>query len=254
MSKILVVDDTAHIRDLVSKTLAPQGHAVKTAGDAAQALNVVFQEPFDLVILDIDLGGESGLSVLKKIRQKDVQLPVVIYSGCVTPEVETEARGLGATDVLRKDIGMAVLAKQVERVLGAKDRISQGLYIKKETPVLIVDDNSNIRGVLKNFFEKKGYQVLEAGDGKQALEIAQSQKISAVLLDIEMPVMTGLETLPRLLEINPKLGIVMATGMQDDESVRKAIEMGAYGYVLKPFDFLYLELVVMSRLAIAEGA
>lgn len=254
MPKILVVDDTANIRELINKTLSPRGQEVTTVGNASQALEVVFSEPFDLVILDIDLGQESGLSVLKKIREKNFQLPVVIYSGCVTADIETEARTLGATDILRKDIGMTALVMQIERILRAKDRISQGLYIKKETPILVVDDNANIRVVLRSFFEKKGYQVLEAEDGGQALEIARKNKISAVLLDIEMPVMNGLETLPKLLEINPKLGIVMATGMQDDESVRKAIEMGAYGYVLKPFDFLYLELVVMSRMAIAEGA
>jgi len=45
----------------------------------------------------------------------------------------------------------------------------------------------------------------------------------------------------------------MVTGRQEDEKVNKAIEMGAYSYVLKPFDLLYLELVVMSKLAIAEG-
>ena len=67
-----------------------------------------------------------------------------------------------------------------------------------------------------------------------------------------MPGMDGLTTLEKLLEINPKLGIVMVTGRQDDESIKTAIGLGAYGYVLKPFDFLYLELVVMSKLAIVE--
>ena len=65
--------------------------------------------------------------------------------------------------------------------------------------------------------------------------------------------MDGLATLERLLEINPKLGIVMVTAVQDDEKIKKALELGAYGYVVKPFDFLYLELVVMSKLAIAES-
>jgi DNA-binding NarL/FixJ family response regulator len=68
-----------------------------------------------------------------------------------------------------------------------------------------------------------------------------------------MPGMDGLTALTKLLEINPKLGVVMTTGIQDEEKVKKAIELGAYGYVLKPFDFLYLELVVMSKLVIAES-
>jgi len=53
--------------------------------------------------------------------------------------------------------------------------------------------------------------------------------------------------------VHPTLGVVMVTGEEDDEKVHKAMEIGAYGYVLKPFDFLYLELVVASKLAIAEN-
>ncbi|MFC1631938.1 response regulator, partial [Candidatus Omnitrophota bacterium] len=85
-------------------------------------------------------------------------------------------------------------------------------------------------------------------------ELARAQEFSVVLLDIDMPVMTGIDTLPKLLEIDPKLGVVMVTGNQEDEKVKKAMELGACGYVLKPFDFSYLELVVMSKLAIAEGS
>jgi response regulator of citrate/malate metabolism len=65
--------------------------------------------------------------------------------------------------------------------------------------------------------------------------------------------MDGLATLPKLLEINPKLGIVMVTAEEEDEEVKQALSLGAYSYVLKPFDFVYLELVVVSRLAIAQN-
>jgi DNA-binding NarL/FixJ family response regulator len=63
--------------------------------------------------------------------------------------------------------------------------------------------------------------------------------------------MNGIDTLREILKIYPTLGVVMATGEEDDEKVHKAMEIGAYGYVLKPFDFLYLELVVASKLSIA---
>ena len=106
---------------------------------------------------------------------------------------------------------------------------------------------------MREFFNRKGYKTQEARSGEEAVRLARAEKISVVLLDIKMPGMDGLDTLKNLLEINPKLGVVMVTGVQDDEKVKKAIELGAYGYVLKPFDFLYLELVVMSKLIIAEG-
>ncbi|MFH0796481.1 MAG: response regulator [Candidatus Omnitrophota bacterium] len=123
----------------------------------------------------------------------------------------------------------------------------------REKKILIVDDEEGVRQVLREFFKKKGYKILEAKNGDEALQLVSSEKISAVLLDINMPGMDGLTTLEKMLRINPKVGVVMITGDQDDEKVNEAISLGAYGYALKPFDFLYLELVVMSKLIIAEG-
>lgn len=252
-SGILVVDDAVNMRELVAKALSIAGHQVTTVPSAEQAREMLLQKSFGLIILDIDLGSESGLSLLKEFKDKGLRTPVVIYSGSVTPEVETEARAAGAADVLRKDIGIETLVTQIGRIVQVKDRISDGISVRKETPILLVDDQDNIRAMLKTFFERKGFKIVEATNGQQAVEIVRSQKVSAVLLDMEMPGMTGLETLPKLLEINPRLGVLMATGVQDNDMVRQAIAIGAYGYVLKPFDFLYLEMVVMSRLAIAAG-
>jgi len=253
MVRILVVDDEVHLRELMQKVLSGKGYAVTTVPTADQALAMAFREPFDLIILDIQLGADSGLTVLKSIREKNAKIPVVIYSGCVTPELETEARSAGATEVLRKDIGVQALAQQIETIVAARDRIAEGISVPKDLPVLIVDDQEKIRNLLKTFFESKGYRVVEASDGDQALAVVEKQAVAAVLLDIEMPGRDGLSTLPELFKINPKLGVVMATGVQDDDKVQQAIAAGAYGYVLKPFDFLYLELVVLSRLAIARG-
>jgi CheY-like chemotaxis protein len=253
MSRILVVDDEVNIRELMDKILSRAGHTVTTLPTAAQAYQMVLQTPFDLIILDIQIRAESGLELLKQIRAKNAKIPVIIYSGCVTPQTETEARAAGASEVLRKDIGTNILVAQINRVAAAKDRIEGGLTIGKEAPLLIVEDQDNIRLLVKGFFEGKGYSVLEARNGREAVEIVSKNPVAAVLLDIEMPVMDGLEALPQLLAINPRLGVVMTTGVLDDEKVRQAIALGAYGYVLKPYDFLYLELVVMSRLALAQA-
>jgi DNA-binding NtrC family response regulator len=113
---------------------------------------------------------------------------------------------------------------------------------------LIVDDENNLRSLLSNFFKSKGYKTLEAESGERALEMLPVEKISVVLLDVQMSGMDGVETLKKIRAMNPKLGVVMATGTYSDERVKEALELGAYGYILKPFDFLYLELVVISRL------
>jgi len=252
MTKILVVDDAVHIRSLLQKMLERQGYQVMTVPSAEQAMDIIFRELLDLVILDVNLAGESGLVVLKKIRAKSPRLPVVMYSGAITPDIESAARSAGATEVLRKDIGIPLLVKQIAKIVQAQT--STGFATNKEGAILVVDDQESIRQLLKKFFTEKGFQVLEAKNGYEAVQTVRSQKVAAVLLDLEMPIMGGLETLPKLLEVNPKLGVVMVTGIGDMEKVSEAMELGAYGYVLKPFDFLYLELVVLSRLTIAVGS
>lgn len=254
MAKILVVDDEVRVRELLDKALAKKKYQVVTVPSAEQALARITQEPFDVVLLDIKLAGESGISVLKRIKELQKKMPVVIYSGVITAELEKEARIAGASEVLSKDVEIMQLVEQISKFVKGKDHISEGPSKRKEKSILIVDDEPEIRRILSSFFKKKGYaKVEEAGNGEEALELTRSQEFSVALLDINMPGMDGLTTLEKLLEINPKLGIVMVTGKQDDENVKKAIGLGAYSYVLKPFDLLYLELVVASKLAIAES-
>ena len=181
------------------------------------------------------------------------KIPIVMYSGTLTAEIEKEARIAGANEVLGKDIGIPQLVVQLERIVKAKDRIFEDPSNRKEKSLLVVDDEEDIRHVLTRFFKMKNYTIFEAENGAKALELARCETFSVVLLDINMPGMDGVATLQKLLEINPKLGVIMLTGNINLENVQKALELGAYGYVLKPFDLLYLELVVMSKLAIAEG-
>ena len=253
MARILVVDDESQVRELMRDALGAKGYEVATVPTAEQALAAVSQEPFDLILLDIKLTGESGISVIKKIRELRSKVPVVIYSGVITAEIEREARIAGANEVLSKDIGIAQLVERIGKIAKAGNRIFPDSSRRKDKSILIVDDETEVRHILRDFFRKRGYSTLEAESGEEALGLARSGDISAVLLDIKMPGMGGLAALGKLLEINPKLGVIMVTASQDDEKVKKAIEMGAYSYVLKPFDLLYLELVVMSKLAIAES-
>ncbi|MFC1508214.1 response regulator [Candidatus Omnitrophota bacterium] len=254
MANILVVNNELSLREGIRSELDMKGHSVATVPSAEQALAIVFQEVFDLILLDINLPGGTGISLLKKIRESKKALPIVIYSKTLTDELEKEAVASGASKVLKKDTAILEIVEQIGKIVSTKEPVIQEAAEKKEKSLLVVDDEENIRRLLVEFFRTKDYKVVEAESGEKALEIARSEKFSMVLLDIDMPGMNGIATLPKLLEIDPKLGIVMVTGNQDDEKVGKAMELGASGYVIKPFDFSYLELVVMSKLAAIEGS
>ena len=253
MAKILVADDELGIRELLYQVFREKGHEVTTAINAHQAVGMVSSQPFDLIILDNSMPGETGVSLLKKIRSSRNQVPIVIYSGFITAELEKEARSAGATEVLGKGLDIDILSNRIGQILKAGGRLLETSGNSQDKLILVVDDEPSIRKLLSDFFRLKNYRTLEAANGNEAIQLAISQKPTVALLDMHMPGMDGLATLKQLLEIAPKLGVVMATAEQNDEMVKKAMKLGAYGYVLKPFDFLYLELVVMSKLFIAEN-
>ena len=109
MTKILVIDDELSDREVLRRALGMKGYEVTTVASADHALTIVFQKPFDLILSDINLIGESGISVLKKIRESQNRIPIVMYSGTLTSEIEKEARIAGANEVLGKDIGIPQL-------------------------------------------------------------------------------------------------------------------------------------------------
>src|SRR3989338_2944434 len=254
MTNILVVDDEVQLRELIAKVLGANGYEVTTAPRVDQAISAMEQKAFDLILTDINMPGESGISLVKKIRQSQNKTPIVVYSGSVTTEMEKELREMGANEVLRKDVGVQVLAEQIGKIVKAKDRIFKAPFAQSEKTILIIDDDEAIRKLLRDFFKAKNYNIREAENGEKGIEMASQEKPSVVLLDMQMPGMDGLATLKKLMEIHPGLGVLIMTGTHKQEDVvNQALALGAYGYFLKPFDFLYLELVVTSKLVIAES-
>ncbi|MEM7816618.1 MAG: response regulator [Candidatus Aenigmatarchaeota archaeon] len=244
MAKILIIDDDLYVRELLYKVFSNKGFKVVTIPYFKQAQEIIFQEFFDLIIVDFKLSNGTGLNFLKTVREYNQSIPVVIFSGVVTEELEKNAKALGANYVFSKNIDIFEFASKIEKILETKTLYSA----RQNFCVLIVDDEEGIRRVLQKFCQNLGYKTLEASDGEEAIRIVGSEDISLVLLDIRMPKMDGLQTLKKLLEIKPELKVLMITAVNDEDKVKKAIEQGASGYLLKPFDFSYLELVLKSFL------
>jgi len=251
MSKILVVDDEESIRLSCYRLLTNDGHQVITAERGEQMLPMIMAQESDLVLLDIRLPDSDGISLLKSIP-KEAQTAAVIYSAYIDQNLEKTAYAAGAVEVLRKDIGSAKFREQINKVLAAKEQLSmKNSEDKKTRKILIVDDEESIRNVLAEFFDSKGFKTLTAENGKEALTLVEKEHPSAVLLDVMMPVMDGIETLNKIRAIDPKVGVVMITGLENADLACGTAAMGAYHYVLKPFDLNYLELVVLTRIMIA---
>ena len=101
--------------------------------------------------------------------------------------------------------------------------------------VLIADDERDIRSVLSLYMEDAGYEVVEAADGKQALDVLQSQHVDLCLLDIMMPVLDGYHVLKHIRETSDMPVIVISAKGQDPEKIL-GLNLGADDYMVKPFN------------------
>jgi len=102
--------------------------------------------------------------------------------------------------------------------------------------VLLVDDEQEFTEVLSERMRSRGLQVVTADSGPSALEKAEHESFDAIILDIKMPGMDGIETLRRLRKINPNLQVIMLTGQATVKAGIEATRLGALDFLEKPAD------------------
>ena len=119
--------------------------------------------------------------------------------------------------------------------------------------ILVVDDQVGIVSFLYEFFDSKGYKVLQANNGKKAIQLVQSDSPTVVLLDIRLGWgKDGLEVLKEIKKIAPDTRVIMMTSISDEEVVNEAFSSGADDYIVKPFSLSYLEKIVMLKILNVE--
>lgn len=121
----------------------------------------------------------------------------------------------------------------------------------KDKKILICDDDKTVTTFLAHFLTQEGYTHVEAvSTGEEALERITKDKYQLVLLDIKLPGISGLEILQRIKEIDSDVGVIMITGFPEIEAAKEAMKMGAYDYIVKPFELPYLKLAVLTKIVL----
>jgi DNA-binding response OmpR family regulator len=118
--------------------------------------------------------------------------------------------------------------------------------------MLIVDDESHITDVIDEHFTSLGYDVDVAHHGGEALLQAAAVRPDVVLLDVNMPEVSGDQVLDRLRAIDPTVPIVMLTANADEDLARSFLRRGAFDYIAKPFQLAALEAVVATAIALGR--
>jgi DNA-binding NtrC family response regulator len=117
-----------------------------------------------------------------------------------------------------------------------------------DTTILVVDDEDGIRQALDRFLSRLGYTVVQAPGGAEALERMVEVKPTAMLSDIRMPNMTGVELVPKALAQDPDVAIIMLTAIDEPRTAVECLKLGAHDYLIKPVDLEELELSLQAAL------
>jgi DNA-binding NtrC family response regulator len=189
--RILIVDDDDLVIADLTRLLGEWGYEISSAADGAAALEVVRNEPMALTLLDLKLGGESGLDVLPKLKERRPEMSVIILTGAGTIESAVEAMRRGADNFVVKEAGSAELAASIEKGIEAYRLRRQNVRLKRLTtrpPSDMICESPAMKEVLQSveMVAQRDVPVLlcgETGTGKQLV----AQRIHELSLRKEQP-------------------------------------------------------------------
>ncbi len=263
--KILIVEDNASMRSLLSTLFKSQGHTVVGELDNGNSvLDDIHRLRPQVVCLDYHLPGKNGLALLKAISTDYPDIDVVFMTGSEDSEIEKQAADAGAAGFLRKPFGQKQIIDELQQISALRQQAmatestagnaaATAAATAKQVPAasrgrkasrtaVLVDDNSSIRLLLKGILVDYGLDVVgQAANGEEAIHAAEVHQPTVLFLDVNMPILSGLEALPRIRAASPRTAVVMVTGNATRELVQQAAGLGACGYVVKPVRPAYVQ-------------
>ncbi|MBH0184113.1 MAG: response regulator [Nitrospira sp.] len=262
MIKILVVDDDQMNCDLLQNVFTRHGYQVISTTSGLEGLNLFRKHVPRVTLLDLRMPEMDGLIVLKEIREiraVDPHAPVIILGGGATEVQENQARALRVTDFVRKGLSLDVLVEAVQRAAQLPIHPNTGLGLvanggtseQSDESILVVDDDPLVCDLLVQFLSLRGYRALGIKDGQDALRVVEDVMPDAIVLDLIMPGMSGIDVLRALREKEYPGGIIIMTGSHNEELLDEAWALSPQEVLLKPIDLECLltatQLVLVCR-------
>ena len=225
--RVMVVDDDVNIRLVLKYRLEREGYDVLLAEDGMDALEKVKAEEPDLIILDLTMPRMDGFGFLEGIRSNGSEtsaIPVIVLTAYGYEMNRARSLELGAVEFMAKPFSPRQLVGEVWKALRGKKR-----------RVLVIDSEASVRDLLAGLLEAEGCVVDTAEDGPGGVEKALAGDYDLIFMDSKTPGGGADEATERILAEKLRQRIVITTASPDDETVDRALERGALGYVSKPF-------------------
>lgn len=259
---VLVVDDNPVCSRIEEKILTKAGFDVMVAdtGEKACALASQFQHRITLLLMDWELPDMNGIEVSKTIADlyESGTAPPIIMVTAYGQEQISQAPDFHPSEFLSKPITASVLLAAVNRALGSNQSMESNeqpkaintmLALGVAPKVLIVEDNEINRYLAHENLVSVGLEVGTAENGKVALDKLNAEHFDLVLMDLQMPVMDGLESCRRIRErwSAEELPVIAVTANAFIEEKQRCSEVGMNGFLSKPFEVEDLYRVVSEN-------
>jgi CheY-like chemotaxis protein/HPt (histidine-containing phosphotransfer) domain-containing protein len=276
--RVLIVDDNRTNRWILEEILTSWGLRPVSAGSGEAALQAGAaarrqDDPFRVVLLDVNMPGMDGFEVAARTRAEDPKgrTSILLLTSAGRRGDAARCRDLGIEGYITKPVNQSDLLDALMTVLGTSDHAAapqKSLVTRhsireerRRLRVLLVEDNAVNRRVASGLLEKRNYEALAATNGREALEILERQAIDIILMDVQMPVMGGLEATTSIRERERGTGrhvpIIAMTAHAMKGDRERCLRAGMDDYVSKPVrpSELYAALErAVPRAGLAEGA
>lgn len=225
----MLVEDDPVIREVVRQFIEGAGWGVESFDDGNKAAIAFSGRLFDAAILDVQVPGMNGPTLLERMRRERPDFPVILMSGQATEASVQALLGRGVR-LLGKPFTSEELGAALNLLWEGAERAALN--------VLVVDDHQGIRELIRERLEAEGFKVESFADGTEALArvAGRTKPYDIALIDLHMPKMLGMELVRALSKASPKTLSIMMTGEAKTEEIQEGYKNGAYGLLRKPFD------------------
>lgn len=234
--QVMVIDDDPERRHRWCALLVR--HALSVHGVCPAEAATAVRQWAGIVLISDRVVGKDARRLAQQVRAANASTPIILL-GAAAPRASHP-----------DPIAQAVLPPDApdDRVLQEVERWVRA--IPRSVELLLVDDEPKWRTILQNYLELKGFTVLTAGSGEEALAQLERATPQACLLDVKMPGLDGMATLQRMRASHPDLPVIFLTQVDEEQTAEEAKVLGAHDYLVKPFiSFEQLEVLLRAKLS-----
>jgi CheY-like chemotaxis protein len=227
-ARILIVDDDPSTVRTTAMILERKGYAVETAENGLEAVNMVEEQDYEVILMDIKMPEMNGVEAHRRIKAIRPDTTVVMITAYAVEALIQQALDDGAYGILYKPL-------DIDKMIA----IIEDAHAKRENAlIMVVDDDPKICKMMRNILVEKGYRVLTASSGEEAIAMAEENACDVIFVDMKLPTINGLETYLAIRETNPKTVAIMMTAYRHemDELIDLAMEKSASACFYKPLD------------------